>query len=110
MVARVAHTKSIDWALGVTRFAVPNHKSVIRKAEVMYELSDWGSPLAPPEFTNREKVTAQLPYSLVRVLRSRARAQGVSLNVLVDRLLHEAVALPNRREGEPAATVAAAFD
>ena len=50
----------------------------------MYELSDWGSPEAPPEFTNREKLVTQLPHSLVRVLRSRARVQGISLNVFID--------------------------
>ena len=72
----------------------------------MYELPDWGSPMAAPEASNREKVTAHLPYSLVRVLRSRARAQGVSLNVLVDRLLHEAMAIPSRHESERLAGVA----
>jgi len=87
-----------------------NYKSVVRKAEVMYELSDWGQPVAPPEATNREKLTAQLPHSLIRVLRSRARAQGVSLNVLVDRLLHEAIAVPVRHEIEQAANIMVAFD
>ena len=86
-----------------------NHISVIRKADVMYELSDWGRPLAPREFNNREKLITQLPHGLVRVLRSRARAQGVSLNVLIDRLLHEAVALPSRHEAERV-VVGAAFD
>lgn len=87
-----------------------NYKRVVRKAEVMYELSDWGQPVAPPEATNREKLTAQLPHSLIRVLRSRARAQGVSLNVLVDRLLHEAIAVPARHETEHAASIMVAFD
>jgi len=74
----------------------------------MYELSDWGRPLAPQEFSNREKLTTHLPPGLVRVLRSRARAQGVSLNMLIDRLLHEAIALPSRHEAERA--VVGAFD
>lgn len=60
----------------------------------MYELSDWGRPVANVDWGARERLTAQLPHSLVRVLRSRARAQGVSLNTLIDRLLHEALALP----------------
>ncbi len=86
-----------------------NHNPVIRKVEIMYELSDWGRPMAPPEFTNREKLAVQLPHSLVRVLRSRARAQGVSLNVLIDQVLHEALALP-RRHGAEQASVVSAFD
>jgi len=76
----------------------------------MYELSDWGRPVAPPEALNREKLTTQLPHSLIRVLRSRARAQGISLNMLVDRLLHEAIAVPARREIEQAANIMVAFD
>ncbi|MEE9298485.1 MAG: hypothetical protein V3V29_05560 [Acidimicrobiia bacterium] len=83
-----------------------NHKSVIWKAEVMYELSDWGQPVAPSEFASRERLITQLPHGLVRVLRSRARAQGVSLNVLIDRLLHEALAMPSHHQQ----TVGAAFD
>ncbi len=75
----------------------------------MYELSDWGRPLAAREFGNRERLTTQLPHGLLRVLRSRAQAQGVSLNVLIDRLLHEAVALPSRHEAERA-VVGGAFD
>jgi predicted HicB family RNase H-like nuclease len=75
----------------------------------MYELSDWGSPVAPPEFTNREKLITQLPHSLVRILRSRARVQGVSLNMYIDQLLHEALSLPSRHESERA-TVGSAFD
>jgi len=75
----------------------------------MYELSDWGRPVAPPELTNRERLAVQLPHSLVRVLRSRARAQGVSLNVLIDQALHEALALPRRHGAAPVGAVAA-FD
>lgn len=71
----------------------------------MYELSGWGSPMAPPEVTNREKLIAQLPHSLVRVLRSRARAQGVSVNTIIDRLLHEALSLPHH-EPDRASVVA----
>ncbi len=82
---------------------------VIPKVENMYELSDWGRPMAPPEVTNREKLTTQLPHSLIRVLRSRARVQGVSLNVFIDQLLHEALSLPSRHETERA-TVGSAFD
>lgn len=74
----------------------------------MYELADWGQPMAPPEFSQREKLAVQLPHSLVRVLRSRSRAQGVPMNLLVDRLLHEALALPNNTASERA--VLAAFD
>jgi predicted HicB family RNase H-like nuclease len=82
---------------------------VIPKVVNMYELSDWGRPMAPPEVTNRERVTTQLPHSLIRVLRSRARVQGVSLNVFIDQLLHEALSLPSRHETERA-TVGSAFD
>ena len=75
----------------------------------MYELADWGRPMAPPESTNREKLTVHLPHSLVRVLRSRARAQGVSLDVIIDQVLHDALALP-RRHGTEQTSVVAAFD
>jgi len=75
----------------------------------MYELSDWGSPVASPEFTNRETLTTQLPSSLVRILRSRARLQGVSLNAFIDQLLHEALSLPSRHATERA-TVGSTFD
>jgi len=77
-----------------------NHELVIWKAEIMYELSDWGSPVANPEWGARERINAQLPPGLVRVLRSRARAQGVSLNTLVDRLLHQALSMPALPEAE----------
>ena len=60
----------------------------------MYELADWGRPVAPGERGTGERFTAQLPHSLLRVLRSRARAQGVPLNVLIDRLLHQALEMP----------------
>lgn len=66
----------------------------------MYDLADWGRPLAPPEFSRTEKLTTQLPHSLVRVLRSRARARGVSINTLIERLLHDALALPSHLEAE----------
>ncbi len=75
----------------------------------MYELSDWGRPMAPPEFNNRERLAVQLPHGLIRVLRSRARAQGVSLNVLIDQVLHDALSLPIR-QGVEETSVLAAFD
>lgn len=87
----------------------PNHSRVIPEAETMYELSDWGRPAASPEWGARERLTAQLPQSLVRVLRSRARAQGVSVNTLIDRLLHEALDLPGAPESERVGVVVA-FD
>lgn len=64
----------------------------------MYDLADWGRPVAPSEMMNRERLTTQLPHSLVRVLRSRARATGVSLDVLIDSLLHEALSIPTGSE------------
>jgi predicted HicB family RNase H-like nuclease len=76
----------------------------------MYELADWGTPMAPPEVLQREKIIAQLPHGLVRVLRSRARGQGVSLNTLIDRLLHEAVSLPARHDTERVTAAAGVFD
>jgi len=57
----------------------------------MYELADWGRPLAPDWTEPRERLDARLPVHLVRVLRSRARAEGVSMSVLVHRLLTEAM-------------------
>ena len=75
----------------------------------MYELADWGRPMAAPEVTNREKLTVHLPHSLVRVLRSRARVQGVSLDVIIDRVLHDALTVPHRH-GTEQVSVLAAFD
>jgi hypothetical protein len=75
----------------------------------MYELSGWGRPVSNPEWGSRERLTTQLPHSLVRVLRSRARAQGVSLNTLIDRLLHEALDIPGEVAAERAG-VAVGFD
>lgn len=87
-------------------FAVYESQACDSKGGVMYELSDWGQPVSPSEFASRERLSTQLPHSLVRILRSRARAQGISLNDLIDRLLHEALAMSARHQ-EP---VGAAFD
>lgn len=105
--AREIHRmQSVDNYLAVLE---PKSHRCDSKAEQMYELSDWGSPVAPPEFIDREKLTTRLPHSLVRVLRSRARVQGVSLNVFIDQLLHQALALPDRHESDRA-TFGSAFD
>jgi hypothetical protein len=64
----------------------------------MYELADWGSPVAPAELAQLDRVITHLPHTLVRVLRSRARAQGISIDTLVDRLLHEALAMPGHQQ------------
>jgi len=57
----------------------------------MYELADWGRP-APAEWTEpRERVDVRLPPSLVRVLRSRARSENVSLSVVVERFVRDAM-------------------
>lgn len=71
----------------------------------MYELSDWGRPVAASDWGSRERITAQLDPSLVRVLRSRARAQGMSLNDLIDRILRDAVDLPDPVNGRRIAAV-----
>ena len=76
----------------------------------MYELADWGRPVSPGQLGNRERLTTQLPPSLVRVLRSRARAQGVSLNLLIDRLLHQALAMPLAPEAEQTGAVVVGLD
>lgn len=64
----------------------------------MYELADWGRP-APAEWAEpRERIDVRLPAGLVRVLRSRARAEGVSLSILLERFAREAMHLePARR-------------
>lgn len=59
----------------------------------MYELADWGQPVPPDWDHPRERLETRLPANLVRVLRSRARAEGVSMSVLVHRLLSEAMGL-----------------
>jgi len=62
----------------------------------MYDLADWGTPMAPAEQAQRDRIITYLPHTVVRVLRSRARAQGISLDTLLDRLLHDALDLPAR--------------
>ncbi len=59
----------------------------------MYELADWGRP-APPEGSEpRERLDIRLPANLVRVLRSRARSENVSLSLLVERFARAAMHL-----------------
>jgi hypothetical protein len=64
----------------------------------MYELADWGTPVEPAELAQRERLTMSLEHTLVRVLRSRARAQGVTTDALLDRILHEALSMPGHRQ------------
>ena len=65
----------------------------------MNELADWGRP-APPEWSEpRQHVDIRLPSNLVRVLRSRARTENVSLSIVVERFVREAMHLtPAGRE------------
>lgn len=59
----------------------------------MYELADWGRP-APAEWIEpREHLDVRLPPSLVRVLRARARSSGISVSVVVERMLRDAMHL-----------------
>lgn len=57
----------------------------------MYDVADWGSPVQQDWSLQRERVTTRLPISLVRVIRSRARAQGVSTQVMMQQLLADAL-------------------
>jgi hypothetical protein len=68
----------------------------------MYDLADWGQPVDPDWVEPRERLDARLPAHLVRILRSRARAEGVSMSVLVHRLITEAMDLPAARRMEHA--------
>lgn len=69
----------------------------------MYDLTTWGQPAAPDWTEPRERLEARLPSHLVRVLRSRARSEGVSMSVLVHRLISEAMDLPiATAPGDPA--------
>ena len=48
---------------------------------------DWGDP-RPPEWGGpREPLSTRLPPDLVREVRVRAREQGISVSVLVERML-----------------------
>ena len=60
----------------------------------MYELANWGTPIEPEWTEPRERLEARLPTHLVRVLRSRARAEGVSLSTLVHRMLARSLDMP----------------
>jgi hypothetical protein len=57
----------------------------------MYELADWGRPMAPEWAQPMERIDARLPGSLIRLLRRRARGEGVSISALMTRLLTEAL-------------------
>jgi hypothetical protein len=60
----------------------------------MYELANWGTPIEPEWTEPRERLEARLPTNLVRVLRSRARAEGVNMSTLVHRLLARSLDMP----------------
>lgn len=64
----------------------------------MYELADWGQPIAPAALSQRERLTMHLEHTLVRILRSRARAQGITMDALLDRMLNEALEMPGHRQ------------
>lgn len=68
----------------------------------MYELADWGQPVAPEWEQPMERFDARLPASLIRVLRRRARSEGVSVSALMHRLLTEALGVRagSQRDGE----------
>ncbi len=56
---------------------------------------DWGSPRPAAEWVAaRERLVARVPLEVARALRERARAEGVSLSVLVGRLLAAAIDMP----------------
>ncbi|MDP2622748.1 MAG: hypothetical protein Q8Q29_02990 [Actinomycetota bacterium] len=74
----------------------------------MYELADWGQPVAPDWEHPRERLDARLPADLIRVLRRMARADGVSVSVLVHRLLSDAIGL--QENADLAEPVRSAFD
>jgi hypothetical protein len=59
---------------------------------------DWGEP-RPAEWVGpRETLTARLPASIAEAVRDRARNQGVSVSVMVTRLLESAL---DRRPAAP---------
>jgi hypothetical protein len=60
----------------------------------MYELANWGTPVEPEWSEPRERLEARLPTHLVRVLRSRARAEGVSMSALLHRLIARSLDMP----------------
>jgi hypothetical protein len=70
---------------------------------------DWGSPRPAAEWVAaRERLVARVPVEVARALRERARVEGVSLSVLVGRLLSASLDMPcehrmGTREPWPAA-------
>ena len=65
---------------------------------------DWGEP-RPAEWVGpRETMTARLPASVAEAVRDRARTQGVSVSVMMTRLLESAL------DGRPVAPGAAQAD
>jgi hypothetical protein len=59
----------------------------------MYELADWGRP-APADWREpRERIEVRLPPALVRVLHSRARSENVSVSVLIEDFVRQAMHL-----------------
>lgn len=63
----------------------------------MYELADWGRPVPADWDEPRERIDVRLPLTLVRLLRSRARAEGVSMSVLLERYARDAMHLAGTR-------------
>lgn len=52
---------------------------------------DWGDP-RPAEWTGpRETLSARLPVAMVRAVRDQARAEGVTVSILLHRLLDAAM-------------------
>ena len=57
---------------------------------------DWGTPRPAAEWAAaRERLVARVPVEVARALRERARVEGVSLSVLVGRLLAASVDMPH---------------
>ena len=62
---------------------------------------DWGEPQPADWRGPREPLSARLPPDLVRQVRVRARSQGVSVSLMVQRLLEAGLRAPAASSDSP---------
>ena len=72
--------------------------------------SDWGEPRPADWMGPGETLSARLPPDLVREVRERSRSQGVSVSVMVHRLLEAGLDVPVRTGAAHADLVTTLFD
>jgi hypothetical protein len=57
----------------------------------VHGIVDWGEPRPAEWMGESETLSARVPIDVVRAVRARARSEGVSVSVMVHRLLNTAM-------------------